>query len=363
MRLPCFALLFCTVSLSPVFGAIRWPEVTRQPLERDAGAEARGIAENLLLYQFPSGGWPKNIDMAAPLSAAQRAELEDRAHDDATIDNGATTTQIRFLARIFVATEEPRFRAAAERGLDYLLAAQYPNGGWPQYFPLRRGYYRHITFNDDAMVNALEVLRDAAMGRAPFAWVDAPRREKARAAVARGVDCIRQCQVVQDGKPTAWGAQHDEVTFAPAWARKFEPPSLAAAESAGIVRFLMSLEHPSPEVVAAVEAAVSWFERVKLTGLRWQTIDAPAQPSGKDRVVVADEKAPPLWARFYELGSNRPIFIGRDAQIRYAVTEIEHERRNGYAWYGTEPAKVLKAHPAWRRRGSAGAHDANTRTP
>ncbi len=215
---PAALLLLLAAPLGAV-EAVKWSSSLPTDAKWLAGDTARGIAENLLLYQYPSGGWPKNIDMAASLTPAQRAELEERAHDDATIDNGATTTQIRFLAHIGSVTGEARYRTAAERGLDYLLAAQYPNGGWPQYFPLRKGYYTHITFNDDAMVEVLEVLRDAETGKAPFAWLDEARRAKARAAVDRGIACILRCQVVQDGKLTAWAAQHDEVTLAPAWAR------------------------------------------------------------------------------------------------------------------------------------------------
>ena len=51
---------------------------------------------------------------------------------------------------------------AFRRGLDYLLKAQYPNGGWPQFYPLRNGYWSHITYNDDAMAGVLELLRDVA---------------------------------------------------------------------------------------------------------------------------------------------------------------------------------------------------------
>jgi PelA/Pel-15E family pectate lyase len=347
-------LLVLAALLAAPLGAVesvKWSDKLPTDPAWLAGEQGRAIAENLLLYQYPSGGWPKNIDMAKPLTPAEKAELEDRVHDDATIDNGATTTQIRFLARAFTATNEPRYRAATERGLDYLLAAQYANGGWPQYFPLRKGYYTRITFNDDAMVRVLEVLRDAARGAEPFAWVDAARRERAAAAVERGIACILRCQVRQDGRLTAWAAQHDEVTLAPAWARKFEPPSLASQESAGIVRFLMGVRQPTPEIVAAIEAAVAWFERTKIEGRKWQVIDAPGQPEGKDRVVIADAKAKPIWARFYELGTDRPIFIGRDAVIRYDVAEIEHERRNGYAWYVTAPRDLLaRDYPAWKQR-------------
>lgn len=338
------------VSLALPLGAVesvKWSERLPRDPKWLAGEQARGIAENLLLYQYPSGGWPKNIDMAKPLSPAEKAELEERPHDDATIDNGATTTQIAFLARVYSVTPEPRYRAAAERGLDYLLAAQYPNGGWPQYYPPRKGYYTHITFNDDAMVHVLELLREVGEGAAPYAWVDEARREKSRAAVAKGIDCILKCQVVQNGKLTAWAAQHDEQTLAPAWARKFEPPSLASRESATILQFLLTLPNPSPEIVRAADAAAAWFERVQVHGIRWTE---RATANGMERVAEKDPSAPPTWARFYELGTDRPVFMGRDSVVHYDVNEIELERRNGYGWYSNQPQSVLKAYRTWKKK-------------
>ena len=70
-----------------------------------------------------------------------------------------------------------------------------------------------------------------------------------------------------------------------------------------------------------------------------------------DRVVVQDPAAPPLWARFYEIGTDRPVFEGRDQVVRYSVAEIEPERRNGYRWYTDEPSKLLNEdYPAWRKK-------------
>ena len=94
---------------------------------------------------------------------------------------------MQFLARMVHATGDARYRAAFDRGVDYLLAAQYPNGGWPQFFPLREGYYSHITFNDNAMISVLTVLREAAAGKPPYAFVDERpphegQRRRARAA-------------------------------------------------------------------------------------------------------------------------------------------------------------------------------------
>lgn len=338
--------------LSPVGAA---PFVWKGSLPKDpawaASVEARVLAENLLLYQLPAGGWPKNTDMARSLSAAEKMQLAKRTDAEATIDNGATTGEIRALAAIHVATGEARFRAAAEKGIAYLLAAQYANGGWPQYFPLRPGYYRRITFNDQAMVRTLELLDDVAAGRSPFAWTESALRTRAREAVRRGVECILRCQIVTAGVRTAWGAQHDEVTFAPAAARSFEPVSLASAESVGIVRFLLRDERPTPEIVAAVNAAVAWLSAVRIDGAVWETIDAPNLPQGRDRVFRRDPAAGPLWARFYEIGTNQPIFIGRDRVIHYAVDEIEHERRIGYAWYNDTARSLLEREfPRWQKR-------------
>ncbi len=328
-------------------GAVRWREVLAQPTAWYASAEARAVADTVLLYQDASGGWSKNRDMTEPPAA----QPETKETDAPTIDNGATTTQLHLLARVLSAQPDPILRAAFDRGFDYLLAAQYENGGWPQFFPLRKGYTTHITYNDNAMVNVLTLLREAAAGNEPFAFVDEPRRARAAAAVERGIACILRTQIKQEGRLTVWCAQHDEHTFAPAPARKFEPVSLSGGESVGIVQFLMSLPEPSSEIIAAVEGAVAWFAEVKLSGVREDRPPNPEMPHRFDRVLVSDPVAPPLWARFYELGTNRPIYTGRDGIVRYQLAEIEIERRSGYSWHNTEPQKLLEHdYPRWREK-------------
>ena len=329
---------------------VRWgTAILRQKPEWYASAEARSIADIVIRWQSPQGGWPKNTDLAAPPPSPEAlAETLERGGAN-TIDNGATTTPMRYLALMVQATRDTRYRAAFERGVDHLLAAQYQNGGWPQYFPLRKGYYSHITYNDDAMVNVLTVLRAAAAGKPPLDFVDAARRARAGAAVARGIDCILRTQIKQDGKLSAWCAQHDETTLEPAWARNFEPPTLSGGESVGIVRFLMEIEQPTPAIIAAVEGAVAWFQAVAIHGVRLQ--EFTGTDGKRDKRVVADPAAGPLWARFYELGTNRPVFTGRDKILRYAISEIEHERRNGYSYYGTGPARLLaNDYPRWRTK-------------
>lgn len=233
-----------------------------------ASPEARAVAASVIQYQSPEGGWPKSTNLQTPPRSPNDVP---KAGDGLanTLDNDATTLPLQFLARVAHATGEESFRASFVRGVDYLLASQYPNGGFPQFYPLRGSeYYSRITYNDGAMIRALMVLRDVAAGQAPYAFVDAQRRAKAADAVKRGLNCILTTQIVEAGKLTVWCAQHDEQTLAPAWARAYEPPSLSGSESVGIVNFLMAIDKPSPAIVAAVEGTVAWLDQLCRNRLR-----------------------------------------------------------------------------------------------
>jgi pectate lyase len=309
-----------------------------------AGDEAKQIAANILSYQSELGGWPKNVSTTDAPFKGDRKSLQP------TYDNGATTDELRFLARIYAATKDATYRAAFDRGLDYVLNGQYANGGWPQYHPPPKSYHRHITFNDDAIVRLLELVREVAKDKT-YAFVDDARRKAAATAFDRGIGCILKCQIKVDGKLTAWCAQHDEVDFRPRPGRAYELATLSGGESVGITRLLMSLDDPAPEVVRAVEGAVKWFEAAKLTGIRLDVVKDEKGPRGVNKVVVKDPAAPPLWARFYSIETNRPVFADRDGVAKANLADIGYERRNGYAWYGTWPQKLLEVeYPAWRKR-------------
>ncbi len=308
--------------------------------------------ETVLAYQRDCGGWPKNYDRTRELSIAERETLKrERLIPDATIDNGATYTEIQILAQAFTRGGDQRFRRAVQAGIAYLLAGQLPGGGWPQRFPKGRGYATQITFNDNAMVGVLRLLKRIADGDATFTFLSGRVRERCGKAVQRGVSCILRCQVPVDGKLTAWCAQHDRETLQPCRARSYELPSLSGSESVGIVRFLMQLEDPSPGVVLAIESAIRWFEQSKVTGIRLEKRIDRKRANGFDHVVVKDTKAPPLWARFYDLKSNQPFFCGRDGIVRRSLAEIPHERRTGYSWLGPYARELLtEDFPSWRQR-------------
>jgi PelA/Pel-15E family pectate lyase len=348
-NVPRISLLFGTlvvgaVSVGTGLAASGPAKYLRKPADWFAGAEARRIAANILSYQADLGGWPKNIDTTQAPFTGHRKDLKP------TFDNDATTDELRFLARVYNATKEERYRRAFEKGLDYILKAQYPTGGWPQFYPPGTKYHRHITFNDNAMVRLMEFLREVA-GSDIYAFLDAGRRRAARQAFDGGVGCMLKCQVKVGGKLTAWCAQHDEKDYRPRPGRTYELVSLSGAESVGVVRLLMSLDDPSPEVVRAVEGAVAWFESVKLPGIKVVRKPDARSPKGYDKVVVKDPDAPPMWARFYEIGTNRPLFADRDGVAKYSLAEIGYERRNGYAWLGYWPRDLLaKDYPAWKAK-------------
>lgn len=340
------------VKNKPDWSPVSWSEVFKQSPQWYQTDEAARIADQVVIYQKNNGGWDKNIDMTVMLDQAQREKLIAEKGDisETTIDNRTSYTQAAFLARVITASllkKTPpnnfaKYQEAFNKGLDYLLSSQYENGGFPQFFPLKKGYYTHITFNDDAMIGVLRVLRDIARVKDDYKFVDADRRKKCGDAVAKALPLILKLQVEIEGKKTVWAAQYDEFTLKPAAARKFEPISLTAGESVGIVRYLMD-EKPTPQITDAIESAIEWYRKNKIDGIRWERIKG-------ENTVVSDKNAPPIWARFYEIPTMRPIFIGRDSVIKYDVTQIEAERRNGYAWYVESPNNLLdKDYPKWKK--------------
>jgi PelA/Pel-15E family pectate lyase len=320
--------------------------------------ELTNIGDNILLFQKTNGGWPKNYDIFAILTPSQKDSVAG-AKDilNTTYDNGSTYTQIAALATVYAATTTEKYKAGALKGLDFILASQYRNGGWPQYYPLESGYSRCITYNDGVFEGIMELLKDIKDRAPQYAFIDDGRRKKLAAAYEEGMVCILKTQINDAGKPTAWCQQYDEVSLQPAWARKFEPPSICNRESAGLVTFLMSIDHPKKEIMEAVDNAVAWFRDSRIYNTRVQTIPAPRMVtpfriSVTDRVVVTDSTAPPIWTRYYELKTHRPIFCNRDSKIVYSLAEVLRERRDGYGWYTYDPQQVLNAYPEWKKKWS-----------
>jgi PelA/Pel-15E family pectate lyase len=334
-----------------------------QPAAFYGEPEARHIADIIVSFQTPAGGWSKNMDFTQHVRAPGECFAPNNnsrflggsdydAPNDTnwnyvgTFDNNATTTQLRYLAKVITAIGTKTgavYRASFLRGLDYIFAAQYPNGGWPQVWPLQGGYHDAITYNDNAMVNVLNLLTDVAAGTNDYAFV--PRRTRALAAtsVKRGIDCILATQITENRHRTVWCQQHDPLTLEPESARNYEMPSECASESDDVMMFLMRIPHPDQRVVSAVHAAAAWFEKTKIENVAFQRDDQ------NGRQLVAEKGSGPLWARYYQIGTDRPIFGDRDKTIHDDVNEISLERRNGYSWFNAGPARALERYAVWSK--------------
>lgn len=332
---------------------VSWPDCIGMPAEWFQTAEAIRVAENLLFYQFNTGGWDKNIDMAKVLSKKEIPYLLKRknAKRDSTIDNNATTTQILFLAKVFASTNQNRFKDGVVKGINYLLEAQYPNGGWAQYYPVNpSSYSAHITFNDNAMINVMVLLK-TVLEDDMFTFIDGDTKIKIQAALKKGLEIILKTQIVINGKKTAWCAQHYEDTLLPAPARSYELESISGYESIGIIRYLMSIQNPSTEVIDAVQSAIAWFDENRIEGIIVKEIANPDLNGEQDRVVVEDPSAPPIWGRFYDLETSKPFFCNREGVKKEKFSEIEHERRMGYIYYTNAPLMLLaQEYPLWQQK-------------
>ncbi len=339
------------------------------PLNRDAAwygsAEARHIADVIVSFQTPAGGWSKNLDMSGePRQPGQSYTTNNISRflgpDDfdapkdpnwnyvGTLDNDATNTELHFLALVSGRTPGPegdKYRASFLHGIHYLLAAQFPNGGWPQVWPLEGGYHDAITYNDNAVTESAETLTDVANGQGDYAFVPPPLRRKAAAAAARALQCILATQIVIHGRRTVWAQQHDALTLQPVSGRNFEPAALSSGESSDVLVYLMSLPHPSAAVVSAVNAGVAWLRSTAIYGESWT--GGRRTPGG--RHLVRHEGAGPIWSRYYSLTTGKPIFGDRDKTIHDDVNELSLERRNGYSWFSSGPEQALDTYAAWSK--------------
>ena len=326
-------------------------------LSKDAvwyrGSDARHIADNIVSFQTPAGGWGKNQDRSGPLRQPGQAYVHGGPIPEGTswnfvgtIDNGATTSELRFLARMqraYPGADGDAYRAAFARGIRYLLIAQYPNGGWPQVYPLQGGYHDALTYNDDALSDVVTVLVSVAAREHDYAFLAPELAAQARAAVDKAHAVILATQVVVDGKRTVWGQQHDPLSLAPAGARNYEPASLSSGESASLLVLLMRQPDPSPQTRAAIRDGIAWLREHAVHSMEWAK-----GPDG--RRLVAKAGAGPIWSRFYDLKTMKPIFGDRDKTIHDDVNEISLERRNGYSWFNATPQKAIDAYEKWAGR-------------
>ena len=317
---------------------------------RVEASQVETIAENLLKFQNPDGGWPKNVDWLGILDYDTVWNRLSTLERHSTCDNRNTYTQIEYLSRAFTQTGRVAYRDAAARGLHFILDGQNASGGW------RGSDVDAITFNDDLMTGVMHLLLDIREGRDYYRWIDSATHREVRRALARAVETTLRCQIVTNGRRTGWCQQHDHRTLEPVKARSYELPSVASLETAGVVEFLMRIPDPDTGTIAAVEDAVAWLRRSAITGIALKRTDVNPSEQNEpfkryDVEVVHDPHAQPMWARYYEITTNRPFFCNRDGIKVYSLSEVRQERRIGYSWYGSWPRETVGEHyTRWRAR-------------
>lgn len=320
------------------------------------------IADTILAYQFPSGGWPKNQRWdERHLSRrlwVERLELRTAIATTgigSTIDNNATINEIIFLAKFYASHGGKQYRQAVIRGIEYLLNMQYDNGGFPQFWPSREPGYDgvepyddFITFNDNAMVLAIRIMEQVSNNQAHFKALklDKQLRQRCRDAYYKGIQCILDCQIRKNGELTVWCQQHNHKTLLPEHARVYEHASFTAqGETCAIIQLLMSVPEPSDQLIASVSGAIHWLEKHALHDIRIQ--EDRDELGRKDRHMVASPGAPLLWARYYDLDNEKPFYCDRDGTKHYEYNDVDFESRNGYRWVGDSPANLIARFPEW----------------
>lgn len=316
------------------------------------------IANNVLLYQKDNGGWIENQDPARILSQEEQQKFQAmKSEPRVSFDNRNTYTQIAYLAEAYQATQNPAYRDASLKGLHYTLAQQNSRcGGWPHTLPPKEKYHPYITIADEVTSGILTTLRQIIAQPERYSFVDVSLRKQIQQAIARGDECLLTLQVVQNGVKTGWAGQYDDTTLEPMMGRSYELPSIVSQETVEVLRYLMSIPSPSPEIIASVNAGVVWLQRSALHELKVETFNTAPEKyewhsSDKDRRLVEDANAPLLWARFYDLQDNSVVLANRDSVRVKSYSDIARERRTGYAWYGNWPHDLLEQdYPAWQTK-------------
>lgn len=346
-------LNFVALNAQQNLDGLSWRKVAYNMPEQWYGTDqATQIAEKVLIYQTEIGGWPKNVGFHMDVNQEEMDRVRTSGIG-ATFDNEATIMEMRFLAKIYKYKKEEKYRNSFLKGFSYILKAQYENGGWPQFYPVRKGksvaYSSCITYNDGAYVNVMNLLKDIckdAPSLAPLC-LEEDIKMKAQKAFNKGVECILKTQIRVNGLPTVWCAQHNEQTLEPAKARAYELSSFSGAESVGIVLLLMELPTPSPEIIASIKGAVKWFDEHKIMDVKFERY---RDEKGEKNARLIPSNGAILWARFYDLETGQPFFCDRDGVKKKSINEIGQERRGGYSWYASDPDKVLKAYPKWLKK-------------
>jgi PelA/Pel-15E family pectate lyase len=269
------------------------------------------VAGAIIWGQLPSGGWHYFIDFDPAGVPAWNAEASNNFrgweefyhyYGNATFDDDTTANAARFLLRLYGATLDAKYRPAVLLALDHVLQSQYPNGAWPQRFPLKPEYSPHgrpdysvfYTFNDGVAANNINLLWEAYEKLGDQRYLDAARR---------GMDFYITSQVAA---PQAGWAQQYSLDGKPGWGRSYEPPALCTSQTAENIGDLENFYRLTGDkrYLQPIPAALDWLRRSAIAGL----------------------PAPYTHSYYYALETNTPLYphhVVEDGKIaRYVMNDV-----------------------------------------
>ncbi len=311
-------------------------------------------ANNAITWQIPDvGGWDKAYDLHVSRERGTSNYNQSSGWTAqgggymGTIDNGGTYSHMETIAQAYSITGDQKYKDSFAQAIAFLKNLQTEKGGFTQVYPKRGSYSDYVTFNDDAMVSVMKLLRNVYENKTPYTnIVDEAGRAEIKAMFDKGIEYILASQIEVQGVKAGWCAQHDPVTYEPKEAREYERPSISGSESVGIIELLMSLTDNQAAQEAGL-AAVRWFDEHKLVDKAFSKNGVKNATTGVVEYIY-DKPGSTIWYRFYDL-NGVGFFSDRKSSAKweeyngyfYDPAEISEERRTGYSWMGNWPSAVI----------------------
>ena len=260
--------------------------------DKKALVAAMDAARALIRGQNEYGGWDHTIDFA---------NLNNKT---VSFDDDQSQSAVSFLMALDQEVDDQDLSAATERAIGMMIATQLDNGGWPHKYPGRGNYHDFATFNDGGINDCIRVMIEAHQ------YYDDQAIEKSLHKAARFL-MISQLPPPQPG----WAQQYNEF-LQPSWARTFEPPALCPMVTVENLDTLLDLYLALGDktLLEPIPDSLRWLREVRLA-------------NGK-------------WARFVEIGTNKPLYYDRGRIRVDSLEELHPERRTGYN-YETDLASQL----------------------
>ena len=291
---------------------------------------AKDAAEALVYGQIKSGGWRNLVDFdPTSKEAGLYRNGKGKGSNSSSLDDGQTQSALRFLTQADKAFgfQNDKVHESVQIGFDALLAAQYPNGGFPQVWtgpvpsekPVKANYPGYDWRTEGRVKNYWDMytLNDNTTGYIAQTLVEALQvyqEPKYKEALARLGDFLILAQM-PDPQP-GWAQQYS-YAMQPIWARKFEPPGVSGHESQEAIETLMLIyrETRDAKYLEPIPKAIQWLRKSRLPGN--------------------------LVARYYELKTNRPLYMERTGE-KYSLTFDDSRLPSHYGWKTEARLEVLE---------------------